>query len=78
MSCAHPFPKGVWFAMRIDFLGAVVVLGVALMTTSMAESNASVSWVGLALAFAVQFTSLLQWTVRVFIETEANMVRLVS
>ena len=61
--------------MRIDFLGALVVLGVSLMTTTLADSNVSESWVGLALAFAVQFTSLLQWTVRVFIETEANMVR---
>ena len=60
--------------MRVNLLAALVVLGVALVVTCIPGSNASSSWVGLALSFAVQFTGLLQWTVRNGVETEANMV----
>ena len=59
--------------MRVNCLAALVVLGVSLMAITMTGSTSS--WAGLALSFAVQFTSLLQWTMRTGIEAESNMVR---
>ena len=59
--------------MRVNLLGACVVLVVALMTT-LAGNDASASIAGLALSFASQLIYLLQWTMKTGIEVEANMV----
>ena len=68
------FCIGCWFGIHVDFLGALIVLGVsAFAVLNVGSSTAGNSLVGVALTFALQFTSLLQWTVRVFIETENCM-----
>ena len=65
---------GCWFGIHVDFLGALVVLGVSFFAVAdVGNSTAEKSFVGVALTFALQFTSLLQWTVRVLIETENCM-----
>ena len=65
---------GCWFGIHVDFLGALIVLGVSSFAVlNVGASTAGNSLVGVALTFALQFTSLLQWTVRVFIETENCM-----
>ena len=64
---------GNWFALRVDSIGAMIVAAVAIFAAVLPQASSSTAMVGLALAFAVQFTSLLQWTVRVFCETETNL-----
>jgi ABC-type multidrug transport system fused ATPase/permease subunit len=65
--------SGNWFAMRIDLLGSTIVLCVSVLSVTVNLTGVDVSMVGLALSFAIQYTSLLQWTVRCAIETESNM-----
>ena len=65
---------GCWFGIHVDFLGALVVFVVSFFAVwNVGSSTAGNGLVGVALTFALQFTSLLQWTVRVFIETENCM-----
>ena len=65
--------SGNWFGLRCDMVGSAISLGVGLLAMTSAGTGAGVAFVGLALSFAIQFTSLLQWTVRCFVETENNL-----
>jgi len=65
--------SGNWYALRVDSLGSCIVFFVSLFSIVASEYGQSAEIVGLALTFAVQFTSLLQWTVRCALETESNM-----
>jgi ATP-binding cassette, subfamily C (CFTR/MRP), member 1 len=66
--------SGNWFALRVDLIGATIVCCVSILSVTAKEyGQQSPAMIGLALTFAIQFTSLLQWTVRCAIETESNM-----
>jgi len=64
-----------WLAVRIDALANLVILFVGVIAVLMRDLKAPVdsNMLGLALVYALQLTGLLQWTVRVVIETENNM-----
>ena len=64
-----------WLAVRIDSLSNLIILFVGVIAVLMKDFNAPVdaNILGLALIYALQLTGLLQWTVRVVIETENNM-----
>ena len=64
-----------WLALRLDLVGVVVVVSVALIAVLMRQFDAPVNsnLLGVALVFSLQLAGLLQWTVRTVIETENNM-----
>lgn len=64
-----------WLALRLDLVGVVVVLSVALIAVLMKRFDAPIdsNLLGVALVFSLQLAGLLQWTVRTVIETENNM-----
>ncbi len=65
--------SGNWYALRVDTLGSCIAFFVSLFAIVASDYGQGPEIVGLALTFAVQFTSLLQWTVRCALETESNM-----
>lgn len=65
-----------WLAIRLEFLGAVVILasaGFAIISVA-SGSNLSAGMVGLAMSYALQITSSLNWIVRQTVEVETNIV----
>lgn len=65
-----------WLAIRLEFLGAVVILasaGFAIISVT-SGSNLSEGMVGLAMSYALQITSSLNWIVRQTVEVETNIV----
>lgn len=65
-----------WLAIRLEFLGAVVILasaGFAIISVT-SGSNLSAGMVGLAMSYALQITSSLNWIVRQTVEVETNIV----
>ena len=69
------YAAGRWLALRLDVVSVLVILFVSLIAVFMTDYGSSVdeNMLGLALVYALQLTGLLQWTVRVTIETENNM-----
>ena len=65
--------SGNWYALRVDCLGSCIAFFVSIFAMVAGHYGQGPEIVGLALTFAVQFTSLLQWTVRCALETESNM-----
>lgn len=65
-----------WLAIRLEFLGAVVILASAsfAIISVVSGSNLSAGMVGLAMSYALQITSSLNWIVRQTVEVETNIV----
>jgi ABC-type multidrug transport system fused ATPase/permease subunit len=64
-----------WLAVRLDFIGVCIVFVVTILAVGLAYSGSAVdtNTLGVAMVYALQLTGLLQWTVRVTIDTETNM-----
>lgn len=65
-----------WLAIRLEFIGAVVILaaaGFAIISVAN-HSGLSPGLVGLAMSYALQITSSLNWIVRQTVEVETNIV----
>jgi ATP-binding cassette, subfamily C (CFTR/MRP), member 1 len=65
-----------WLAVRLEFIGAVCILGAAgFSVISVAGgSELSAGLVGLAMSYALQITTSLNWIVRQTVEVETNIV----
>lgn len=65
-----------WLAVRLEFIGAVVILAAAgLSIISVANhSGLSPGLVGLVMSYALQITTALNWIVRQTVEVETNIV----
>jgi ATP-binding cassette, subfamily C (CFTR/MRP), member 1 len=65
-----------WLAIRLEFFGAVIILsaaGFAIISVS-SHSGLSSGMVGLAMSYALQITTSLNWIVRQTVEVETNIV----
>lgn len=63
-----------WLALRLDVVSNLIILTVALLGVLLSDlGSIDPSLLGIALVYALQLTGLLQWTVRVTVETETNM-----
>lgn len=65
-----------WLAIRLEFIGAVVILasaGFAIVSVAN-HSGLSAGMVGLAMSYALQITTSLNWIVRQTVEVETNIV----
>jgi ATP-binding cassette subfamily C (CFTR/MRP) protein 1 len=69
------FQTSRWLALRLDLVSNVVILFVSLIAVLMIDYGKKVNenMLGLALVYSLQLMGMLQWTVRVTIETENNM-----
>jgi ATP-binding cassette subfamily C (CFTR/MRP) protein 1 len=65
-----------WLAVRLEFIGAICILGAAgLSIISVANrTGLSAGMVGLAMSYALQITTSLNWIVRQSVEVETNIV----
>ncbi|KAI8964119.1 ABC transporter type 1, transmembrane domain-containing protein [Daldinia sp. FL1419] len=65
-----------WLAIRLEFLGAVIILGAAgfAIISVTNHSGLSPGMVGLAMSYALQITTSLNWIVRQTVEVETNIV----
>ncbi|KAK7751482.1 ATP-binding cassette glutathione S-conjugate transporter ycf1 [Diatrype stigma] len=65
-----------WLAIRLEFFGAVIILaaaGFAIISVTN-HSGLSAGMVGLAMSYALQITTSLNWIVRQTVEVETNIV----
>lgn len=65
-----------WLAVRLEFFGAVIILaaaGFAIISVTN-HSGLSAGMVGLAMSYALQITTSLNWIVRQTVEVETNIV----
>ena len=62
-----------WLGVRLEFVGAIVV-SLASLFCVMERDNINAGSAGLSLTYALQTTALLNWLVRMYTETEAQMV----
>lgn len=65
-----------WLAVRLEFIGAIVILsaaGFAVISVTN-HSGLGAGWVGLAMSYALQITTSLNWIVRQSVEVETNIV----
>jgi ABC-type multidrug transport system fused ATPase/permease subunit len=65
-----------WLAIRLEFIGAVVILAAAGFSILAVASGADLGpgSVGLAMSYALQITTSLNWIVRQTVEVETNIV----
>ncbi|KAL2164206.1 hypothetical protein VTH06DRAFT_3422 [Thermothelomyces fergusii] len=65
-----------WLAVRLEFIGAVVILAAAGFSVIAVATGRKLSpgWVGLALSHGLQITTSLNWIVRQTVEVETNIV----
>jgi ABC-type multidrug transport system fused ATPase/permease subunit len=65
-----------WLAVRLEFIGAICILGAAgFSIISVANrTGLSAGMVGLAMSYALQITTSLNWIVRQSVEVETNIV----
>ncbi|KAH8910126.1 hypothetical protein BR93DRAFT_925155 [Coniochaeta sp. PMI_546] len=65
-----------WLAVRLEFIGAICILGAAgFSIISVANhSKLTAGMVGLAMSYALQITTSLNWIVRQSVEVETNIV----
>lgn len=64
-----------WLAIRLDLMSNFISFFVAILAIILKMTNQGINsnFIGIALVYAVQLTALLQWTVRISIDTETNM-----
>jgi ABC-type multidrug transport system fused ATPase/permease subunit len=65
-----------WLAVRLEFLGAIVILAAAGFSIISVASGSGLTegMVGLAMSYALQITTSLNWIVRQTVEVETNIV----
>jgi len=65
-----------WLAVRLEFIGALVIVSAAggIVSTSASGTFISAGMVGLAMSYALQITTSLNWIVRQTVEVETNIV----
>lgn len=65
-----------WLAVRLEFIGAVVIWAAAGFSVISVANHSGLSsgWVGLAMSYALQITTSLNWIVRQSVEVETNIV----
>ncbi|KAK1756041.1 P-loop containing nucleoside triphosphate hydrolase protein [Echria macrotheca] len=65
-----------WLALRLEFIGAVVILAAAGFSIISVSSGSGLKsgMVGLAMSYALQITTSLNWIVRQTVEVETNIV----
>ncbi|KAF2261083.1 multidrug resistance-associated protein 1 [Lojkania enalia] len=65
-----------WLAVRLEFIGSVIILAAAGFSIISVASNSGLSagMVGLAMSYALQITQSLNWIVRQTVEVETNIV----
>ncbi|KAL2868225.1 ATP-binding cassette glutathione S-conjugate transporter YCF1 [Aspergillus lucknowensis] len=65
-----------WLAVRLEFIGSVIILASALLSIVSVASGTRLSagMVGLAMSYALQITQSLNWIVRQTVEVETNIV----
>lgn len=65
-----------WLAVRLEFIGSVIILGAAsfAIVSVTSRSGLSTGLVGLSLSYALQITQSLNWIVRQTVEVETNIV----
>lgn len=62
-----------WLGVRLEFVGAIITLCVALLVTHTSTTPGAITLGALILSYSQGITSLLNWTVRASIDTE-NMI----
>lgn len=66
-----------WLAVRLEFIGGVVILaaaGFSIIAVTSSKNPPSPGLVGLAMSYALQITTALNWIVRQTVEVETNIV----
>ncbi|KAI5956694.1 YCF1 [Candida theae] len=64
-----------WLAVRLEFLGSVIILGAAgLSILTLSSGHLTAGLVGLSVSYALQITQSLNWIVRMTVEVETNIV----
>ena len=65
-----------WLAVRLEFLGSVIILAAAIFAIISVTTGSSLSagMVGLAMSYALQITQSLNWIVRLTVDVETNIV----
>lgn len=65
-----------WLAVRLEFIGSIVILSSALLSivSVASRSGLSAGMVGLAMSYALQITQSLNWIIRQTVEVETNIV----
>ncbi|CAK7214082.1 ATP-binding cassette glutathione S-conjugate transporter ycf1 [Sporothrix bragantina] len=65
-----------WLAVRLEFIGAVVILSAAGFSVISVSNHSGLTegMVGLAMSYALQITTSLNWIVRQSVEVETNIV----
>ncbi|GMM34012.1 ATP-binding cassette glutathione S-conjugate transporter [Saccharomycopsis crataegensis] len=64
-----------WLATRLDFLASLVIFSsAALPMFGLASGKVSAGLIGLSVSYALQITGSLNWTVRMTVEVETNIV----
>ncbi|GAA5894971.1 uncharacterized protein JCM6883_002275 [Sporobolomyces salmoneus] len=65
-----------WLAVRLEFLGSIIILSTALLavTTLVRSNSVNAGIVGLSLSYALSTTQTLNWIVRSATEVETNIV----
>ncbi len=76
MKAYHPaINTNRWLAVRLEFLGSLIILGASGLTILTIKSNKLTDgMVGLAMSYALQITQSLNWIVRMTVEVETNIV----
>lgn len=76
MRAYHPaINANRWLAVRLEFLGSVVILGSAgFAILTLKSGTLSAGLVGLSVSYALQITQSLNWIVRMSVEVETNIV----
>lgn len=76
MSAFHPaINANRWLAVRLEFLGSLIILGAAgLSILTLKSGHLSAGLVGLSVSYALQVTQSLNWIVRMTVEVETNIV----
>ena len=65
-----------WLAVRLEFIGSFIILAAATFAIASVSSGSGLSagMVGLAMSYALQITTSLNWIVRQTVEVETNIV----
>lgn len=64
-----------WLAIRLEFLGSIIILGAAgLAIVTLRSGHLTAGLVGLSVSYSLQITQSLNWIVRMTVEVETNIV----
>ncbi|KAK6201198.1 P-loop containing nucleoside triphosphate hydrolase protein [Scheffersomyces amazonensis] len=76
MAAYHPaINANRWLAVRLEFLGSIIILGAAgLSILTLQSGKLTAGLVGLSVSYALQITQSLNWIVRMTVEVETNIV----